>query len=100
MVPYLTIVESVKRDCVGFLVREDIAGGAFVVIPKVGDGILGFCSICCIEVVDLCWTIRSQERYGVTRITTGLGGTCACLQSMIKRIVSERTWRDNFINIH
>ena len=102
MVHYLGIVESVKRDCVGFLVRENIAGGAFVVIPKLGDGILEFCSICCIEVVDFCWVIRSEERYGMTRIATSLRGTCACLESIIKRIVSDRdrTWRHSIINIH
>ena len=83
MVPYPTIVKSVKRDCVGFWAREDIAGGAFVIIPKAGDGIVEFCSIRCIEVVDLCWAIRSQERYGVTTINTR-SGICACLKSMIK----------------
>ena len=52
MIHYVGIIESVKRDRVGFFVREDVAGGAFVVISKTGDSVLHFCSVCGVEVVD------------------------------------------------
>ena len=80
VVSYCTIVESVKRDCVGLLVGEDIAGGAFIVISKMGDSVPHFCSVCRVEVVDLSWAVGSQERYGVTRITASFSRTCACLE--------------------
>ena len=68
----------------GLLVSEDIAGDAFVVISKMSDSVLHFRSASRVEVVDLSWAERSQERDGATRVTTNLGGSCMCLKSMVK----------------
>ena len=68
----------------GLLVSEDIAGGAFVSISKVSNSVLQFRSVSRVEMVDLSWAVRSQERDGMTRVTTSFGGACTCLESMIK----------------
>ena len=65
-------------------ISEDIAGGAFIVISKMSNSVLQFRSVSRVEVVDLSWAVRSQERDGVTRVSTSLGGTCTSLKSMIK----------------
>ena len=86
----MTVIESVKRDRVGFLVGEDVAGGTLGVISKFGDSVLHFCSVCRVEVVDLSRAVRTQERNSLTRVTTGLGGPCACLVLTRKQLVSCR----------
>jgi hypothetical protein len=80
VIHYLSIIESVKRDRVGFLVREDVAGDAFVVISKFIDSVLVFCDVCGVEVVSMSRVIRAKERDGVTWITTGWGKRCASLE--------------------
>ena len=57
----------------GFLVREYIAGGAFIVIVKMSNSVLKFRSVSRVEVVDLRWAECSKERNAaVTRVV----GTC------------------------
>ena len=73
----------------GLLVSEDIAGGAFIVISKTSNSVLQFRSVSRVEVVDLSWAVRPEERDGVTRVTTNLGGSCTCLVSMIKNSMSR-----------
>ena len=80
MIAYVTVIEPVKRDRVGLLVGEDVSGGAFIAISKFRDGVLQFCGICRVEMIDYCWVICSKKRDSVTRITTCLGGPCACLR--------------------
>ena len=84
MIAYFTIVQSVKRDGLGLLDSEDIAGGAFIAVSEMSNSVLQFRSASGVEVVDLSWTVRSQERDGVTRVTASFGGTCTSLESMIK----------------
>ena len=64
----------------GLLVSEDIAGGAFIVISKMSNSVLQFRSVSRVEVVDLSWAVRSQERDGVTRVTTSFGRSCTSLE--------------------
>ena len=90
----------------GLLVGEDVAGGAFIVIPKMSNSVLQFCSVSRVEVVDLSWAVCSQKRDGVTRVSTSFGGTCASLESMVKTMQNEPPscadcyqWMHNFANI-
>ena len=88
----------------GLLVSEDIAGGAFIVVSKMSNSVLQFRSVSRVEVVDLFWAVCSQERDGVTRVTTSLGGTCTSLKSVIKKMQSEppscaNRWMHDFANV-
>ena len=55
----------------GLLVGEDVAGGAFIVISKMSNSVLQFCSVSRVEVADLPWAVCSRERDSVTRVSTG-----------------------------
>ena len=66
------------------LASEDIAGSAFIVISKLSNSVLKFCSVSRVEVVDLPWLKCSQERDGVTRVAASFGGACTFLESVIK----------------
>ena len=74
----------------GFLVREDVASGAFVMVSKCFPlRELCISSVGRVEAVNLCGAIRTPERDKLTdRIAAGWGGPSACLESTRKRIVS------------